>query len=50
MQFFIAAGALLVASAAYLLYQFWDHAFVADGPALDAPADADAGAESLRAA
>jgi hypothetical protein len=50
MQFFIAAGALLAVSTAYLLYQFWDHAFVSDGPELDASADAEAGVESLKAA
>jgi hypothetical protein len=50
MQFFIAAGALLVVSTANLLYQFWDRAFVSDGTALDAPADGDTGAESLKAA
>jgi hypothetical protein len=50
MQFFIAAGALLAVSAAYLLYQFWSHAFVPDGPPLEASADAEAGAESLKAA
>jgi hypothetical protein len=50
MQFFIAAGALLIASTAYLLYQFWDRAFVPDGPALDAASDAEGSAESLKAA
>jgi hypothetical protein len=50
MPFFIALGALFALSAGYLLYQFWNRAFVADLPSAEVIADADSATESLRAA
>jgi len=49
MQFFIAVTALLIASAAYLVYQFRTRAFVPDDAVAPAP-EAEAAPAELKAA